>query len=381
MKHHSLALFAVSLFSLVLCYPSKSLAQNYTETVLYNFPFTDAGVQQQNVVIDSAGNLYGAEANGGPNNNCDFGEFPCGEIFKISTDGVFSTAYAFTKHSKGAGPLYLAIDKSGNLYGTTYELAGDSVFAETVFKYATTTKKFTTLASFNDSPEEVLTIDPAGNLFGTTFYGGSDDGDNSTIYEITTKGLESTLYSFNNGGPLDGYYAPSVMGSDNGDLYGLGTTPNGGPGYLYEVTSSGVESILNDNLPSNPGYISRDAAGNFYGGSGTGLWEVLGSTHSLVEYTFPGLSGISGPLTLSNGIIYGVATGGGTNGGGAVFEFNESTGVETTLYNFCSLPNCTDGESPEWNVAIDSKGNLYGVTLSGGKVSQSSGVVFKLTKN
>jgi len=373
-----LVLLTLSLFALV---PSISMAQTYTESVLYSFPFSDAGVGQYNVVIDSAGNLYGAEANGGPNYDCDFGESPCGQIFKISKDGVFSTAYAFTKHSKGAGPLYLVIDNAGNLYGTTYELAGDSGEPETVFKYATKTKKFTTLASFNDGPQPVLSINPAGNLFGTTFYGGGSGGDNSTIFEITAKGVESTLYSFNNGGPLDGYYAESVLGSDRGDLYGVVITPNGAPGYLYEVTSSGVESILNDNLPNNPGYISRDSAGNFYGGSGTGLWEVLGSNHSLVEYTFSGLSGISGPLTLSNGIIYGVAAGGGTNGGGAVFEFDESTGIETTLYNFCSLSNCTDGNSPQGNVAIDSKGNLYGVTSAGGRGNLSSGVVFKLTKN
>jgi uncharacterized repeat protein (TIGR03803 family) len=51
--------------------------------------------------------------------------------------------------------------------------------------------------------------------------------------------------------------------------------------------------------------------------------------------------------------------------------------TETVLYNFCSQPNCTDGQSPFAGVVIDKKDNLYGTTYDGG--ANGLGVVYKLT--
>jgi uncharacterized repeat protein (TIGR03803 family) len=48
----------------------------------------------------------------------------------------------------------------------------------------------------------------------------------------------------------------------------------------------------------------------------------------------------------------------------------------STLYSFCSAPNCTDGEQPYAGVIMDSAGNVYGTTVGGG--SASYGTVFKL---
>jgi uncharacterized repeat protein (TIGR03803 family) len=360
------------LFAAVVC-----TAQTYTESVLYSFPFTDAGVGPTNLVMDSAGNLYGAESTGGPNDNCDQG--PCGALFKLSADGAFSTIYSFSGRSGGFGPLFLVINKSEDLFGTTYG-GNDGI----VFEFATKTKKYSVLHQFglaqNDGAElsGSLIIDSAGDLFGTTYDGGtSDDG---TVFEITPKGVETVLYSFAYG-PINGYYAGNVLRNGKGDIYGVVSSESGAPGYLYELASSGVLSVLNDNLPSSPGFLSRSAAGNFYGGTGTELWEVLGSDYKLSEYTFTNLSGLAGPLALSNGNIYGTAFGGGTNEAGGIYQYDESTGIETTLYNFCSLPNCADGANPGFGSGLiaDSKGNLYGTTLGGGK--HSGGTIFKLTKN
>jgi uncharacterized repeat protein (TIGR03803 family) len=357
------------LFTAVVCY-----GQIYTESVLYSFPYTDAGVTPTNLVMDSAGNLYGAERTGGPNNNCDEG--PCGAIFKLSADGVFSLIYSFSGSSGGFGPSFLVINQSDDLYGTTY--GGNEGI---VFEFATKTKKYSILHQFGSPGDGAylsgpLTINSAGDLFGTTYDGGAD-GD-GTIFEITPKGSETVLYSFTSG-PIDGYYAESILRSQKGDIYGVVSSESTAPGYLYELTSSGVESVLNDDLPSGSAYLSRSAAGNFYGGTGTELWEVLGSDYKLSEYTFASLSNLYGPLALSNGNIYGTAFEGGTNGAGGVYEYNESTGTETTLYNFCSQPNCTDGSNPGSGVIADSAGNLYGAAFGGGKYG--GGAIFKLTKN
>jgi uncharacterized repeat protein (TIGR03803 family) len=67
-------------------------------------------------------------------------------------------------------------------------------------------------------------MDSSGNLYGTTLYGGAhSDG---TVYEITSSGVESVLWSFK-GGATDGDYPSGGLIIDSsGNLYG--TTEDGG---------------------------------------------------------------------------------------------------------------------------------------------------------
>lgn len=101
-----------------------------------------------------------------------------------------------------------------------------------------------------------------------------------------------------------------------------------------------------------------------------------------VLYSFTGLSDGSEPtasLTMNNGNFYGTTYAGGL-GYGTVFELSPNgTGGwnETTLYTFCQLANCADGENPIYATLIfDSQGNLYGTASGGG--ANGDGVVFEL---
>lgn len=88
----------------------------------------------------------------------------------------------------------------------------------------------------------------------------------------------------------------------------------------------------------------------------------------------------------ASGNLYGV-TADGANLGGAVFELarnKDGSWTESTLYNFCSLPNCADGRGPSSNLIFDQAGNLYGTTWGGGSTACGDpfggcGTVFKLT--
>ncbi|MGB8783677.1 MAG: choice-of-anchor tandem repeat GloVer-containing protein [Terriglobales bacterium] len=75
----------------------------------------------------------------------------------------------------------------------------------------------------------------------------------------------------------------------------------------------------------------------------------------------------------SAGNFYGTTRLGGANAYGTVFELSPN-GVggynETVLYSFCSLQNCTDGNDPTSNVIFDGVGNLYGTACSGGANGQ-----------
>lgn len=124
-------------------------------------------------------------------------------------------------------------------------------------------------------------------------------------------------------------------------------------------------------------------AGTLRADSGTEkvLYNFTGGTDGnhpmgrLILDKFGNLYGTNAP----NGNGGGPCTPGG--GCGTVFELSLSNGhwVEKTIYSFCSLANCADGQSPQAGVIFDSAGNLYGTTMFGGDPTCSCGTVFQLT--
>jgi uncharacterized repeat protein (TIGR03803 family) len=89
-----------------------------------------------------------------------------------------------------------------------------------------------------------------------------------------------------------------------------------------------------------------------------------------------------------DGNLYGVSGNGtGTYGdGGSIFRMTP-TGKLTTIYTFCSLTGCADGQSPN-GIVLGTDGNFYGTTGFGGANSNidcngeevgTCGTIFKLT--
>jgi uncharacterized repeat protein (TIGR03803 family) len=141
--------------------------------------------------------------------------------------------------------------------------------------------------------------------------------------------------------------------------------------------------------------LAQGVNGDFYGismaggansGTTTGYGTVFKMTPSGVLtalYNFCGLSNCAdgyypnGPLVLAtNGDFYGTTQDGGANGYGTIFKITPS-GTLTTLYNFCSQTNCTDGANPYAGLIQATNGNLYGTTYNGG--AHGGGTVFKIT--
>jgi len=79
-----------------------------------------------------------------------------------------------------------------------------------------------------------------------------------------------------------------------------------------------------------------------------------------------------------DGNLYGTTLGGGTNDAGTVFKMTPA-GALTTLYSFCSLPNCADGALPYGGLVLANDGNFYGTTSQGGAANGISGTVFGIT--
>ena len=92
---------------------------DWRETLIYGFPNVEQGAfPWGNLVFDGAGNLYGVANGGGV---CD-GDIFCGQVFRLSPlkngKWKYTVIHAF-KGPDGAFPYGVAIDKQGNLFGTT----------------------------------------------------------------------------------------------------------------------------------------------------------------------------------------------------------------------------------------------------------------------
>jgi uncharacterized repeat protein (TIGR03803 family) len=129
-----------------------------------------------------------------------------------------------------------------------------------------------------------------------------------------------------------------------------------------------------------------DFFGTTYGGGANGYGTVFKITPSgklTTLYSFcpqggkcaDGGNPVAALIQASDGNFYGTTVY-GANGGGTIFKITPGAKF-TTLYRFCSEPNCTDGAGSAGALIQATDGNFYGTTLGGG--SYDGGTVFKVT--
>ena len=105
---------------------------------------------------------------------------------------------------------------------------------------------------------------------------------------------------------------------------------------------------------------------------------IEAQTFSVLHYFTGGADGASpfaGLTVRSSGLLYGTATGGGTDGYGVVFKLSQvnSSWIFSPLYEFTGG---SDGATPWGGVVNGPNGALYGTTSSGG--GEDYGTVFEL---
>jgi len=210
---------------------------DWTEQVIYNF--YDAGSPSGGLAMDTSGNLYAVA-----NQNT---------LTEVSPNGSGGwngkVIHNFVGGAKdGSIPMGTpVVDKSGNVYGTTYY--GGKSSAGTVYKLTPVTsgkKKGTwtekLLCSFKGGskdggyPEAGIVFDASGNMYGTTF--GAGKYSVGTVFELvfspsTGKYKEKVLWSFN---VTDGAEPVAPVVLYNGDLYGTTVDGNAGYGDAFELT-------------------------------------------------------------------------------------------------------------------------------------------------
>jgi uncharacterized repeat protein (TIGR03803 family) len=312
------------------------LSKKGQETVLHSFTGgADGSDPVAGVVMDSSGNLYGTTRSGG---SAGFGT-----VFELNREtGQETVLHAFTGGADGATPFSgLILDKSGNLYGTTF--AGGSANDGTVYKVNIQAQQETVLYSFAGDPgaaEPVygnLLMDKSGNLYGTTQGGGTLN--RGAVWELSANGTETVLYSFtggaDGGGNDVGGADLSLVTDDKGNLYGVTERGGVGSGVVFKVNiKAKAETVLytfnaeaDGQIPT--GGLVRDSKGNLYGTTVAGgnvnsdgtVFEVTGTTETVL-HRFGGADGLypfRSPLLLEGGKLYGVTYQGGTGGLGTVW--------------------------------------------------------------
>jgi uncharacterized repeat protein (TIGR03803 family) len=225
----------------------KASNGKYTYKLIHSFATSSSAAYYPyaGVVVGKNGYLYGTTYYGGTVWNAG----AVYQLRQVSGVWIFSVIYNFLGDSLGQyTESGLAVDGTGNLYGTTYQGGAfnlGSVFKLTPSKGKTWPQKV--IYSFKGYAKKDgaypyyagVTLDAKGNIYGTTYQGGSSAANNlnyGTVYKLAAGTYkESVLWSFGTTG--DGYYPYHQAILVNGKLYG--TTNAGGlhsGGTVYEVT-------------------------------------------------------------------------------------------------------------------------------------------------
>jgi uncharacterized repeat protein (TIGR03803 family) len=208
----------------------------------------------------------------------------------------------------------------------------------------------------------------------------------------------TSLVSFDAGNG-DNPFAPLVIGAD-GNFYGTTASENGvGYGTVFKMTPEGALTTLynfcsqiNCTDGSYPiGGLTLASEGNFYGMTDSGgafnfgtVFRITPSGELTTLYNFcsqtnctDGRYPSAGLMQAANGNLYGMTAYGGLTGYGTVFEITLG-GTLTTLHNFCLLPNCVDGAIPFGNLVQAPDGTFFGTTVSGG-THNYAGTAFRMS--
>ncbi len=212
---------------------------SWTESVIHAFTGTSDGANPySSVIFDTAGNLYGTTFAGGAHGY--------GTVFQLTPSGAGwteNTLYSYQGSADGGAPFGgVVLDNAGNLYGAT--ASGGSGSGGTVYKMTPSNGSWTynLLYSFIGSAYlpgayGSLTMDAAGNLYGTTAKDGAYGA--GSVFKLTPSNggwTETDLYDFP-GGTAGAVPYGSVLIDASGNLYGTASAGGAnGYGVIWEIT-------------------------------------------------------------------------------------------------------------------------------------------------
>jgi uncharacterized repeat protein (TIGR03803 family) len=290
----------------------------WTETTLHNFSGPDGRGPTGNLIVDSAGRIYGTTSSGG---TCTAQSTGCGVAFELSRNSqghwTETVLHQFgLVPTDGQIPLGgLVMDSQGNLFGTTsigghtgcstttcgtvFELTpANGIWTETIVHYF--------ISKDGAFPEASLAIDSAGNLYGTTYQGGAHDA--GVVFELSPTRAQGWQI----------HVVHSFVGFATGEFPLAGVTLGSG-GKIYTATEDGGH----DGQPCENGFSAQ--------------------------------------------------------GCGVVYEFVPGSNGQWTSNLIYTFTGGSDGRLLQQTLVVDSSGNLFGVAFAGGVISQGGyGTIFEI---
>lgn len=259
-----------------------------------------------------------------------------GAVFSmIPGDTDFSAVYQFPATS-GHTPCGSLIKGSNNkLYGmTTY---GGSPFGN-IFEYDYLNDKYNSKFAFQ-------------NATGSYPFGSLLKASNDKFYGLTFNG------GLNNLGVLFEYdYLNNVYTKKVDLALATGSKPTGS---LIEVSNGKLYGVTPAGGLNNSGVIFE--------------YDINSNTYTK-KFDFTGTDGKpsnSSLLLASNGKLYGTTNTGGTNNGGVIFEYDYVNNVYTKKFDF----QTPDGANPTGSLMLANNGKMYGLATTGG--ANNKGVLFE----
>jgi uncharacterized repeat protein (TIGR03803 family) len=309
----------------------------------------------------------------------------------------------------------LIMDSAGNLYGTTVQggKGGGTAFQLTP---SATGWKHHVLYQFTGGadggePYGGLTLDTWGNLYGTAVVGGTGgscvESGCGVVFKISKSGgkwSQSVIYNFTGG--KDGYGPGGglTLGHD-GSLFGM--TPTGGAkalGVVFQLrpgpgSGAWILTVIHtftggkDGATGSAGRLLLDRVGALWGVATVGGTHGKGVAFKLSAgpsgswklrpiYQFKGQPDAGFPygglVADPSGNLYGTTYYDGANNLGAVYQLSHHPGAPWTEQVLYSFKGGSDGEKSISTLARDAAGNLYGTTSEGGAGGCGCGVIFKV---
>jgi len=339
------------------------------------------------LILASDGKLYGMTRQGGTND--------MGVMFSYDPEtGTFIKELDFEGATNGSYPVgSLMQAANGKFYGMTS--AGGSSDMGVLFEYdptiSTYTKKLDFAGTTNGrNPDGSLIEANDGLLYGMTSTGGIGDFGVLFVFDPETDtynkiiDFDETILGSNPHG--------SLTEASNGKLYGMtqyGGSDSQGILFEYDPVANVCTNKLNFAGSTNGrapiGSLMTASNGKLYG-----MTQYGGSTNNGVLFDFDPNSGIynkildfmittstgTGPqgslMKASDGMLYGLALGGGANYSGVLFQYDPITGIYTNKFDFDGVLH---GSNPSGTLVEATNGLLYGITLYGG--TSNMGVLFE----
>ncbi len=334
--------------------------------------------------------VYGLTSLGGANN--------IGVLFEYDyTTSTYVLKYDMVA-STGSTPQGSLIKVGSKLYGMATFGGSTTPGGGTIFEYDLSGSSFTKLtdlltgAGNGANPTGELLLATNGKLYGMTRFGGASNA--GALFEYDLTGPTYTKKAdFVSNATVGGQPFGSLIQVNTGKLYGL--TSNGGVasgGVLFQYNISNAAYVKKVDLNSSDGgtpngHLIQASNGKLYG-----LASVGGTNNVGVIFEYDKTSGVytkkidlissthgSTPMgslvQATNNILYGVTSAGGTSAVGTLFEYNPSTNGITKRVDFTGNAGTNPGGAPYGALIQASNGKLYGMTKQGGSAAQ--GVIFE----